>query len=73
MLPCQIRDVQSVDEALVNVTLIIGHAGSGPLLLARISKRACESLGFSPGQKIYAQVKAVSLVGAGYSSSVVKS
>ncbi len=73
VLPGQIRDIQLVDDAQVNVILLIGHGGLGPALLARISRRACESLAFSPGQKIYAQIKAVSLVGAGYSPSVVKS
>jgi molybdate transport system ATP-binding protein len=73
VLPVQVRDIQRVDEAQTNVTLSVGHGGSGPALLARISRRACESLQFACGQRIYAQVKAVSLVGSNYSSRFMKS
>ena len=34
----------------------------GPLLLARITRRALRVLGFVPGQNAYAQIKAVSLI-----------
>jgi molybdate transport system ATP-binding protein len=64
VMPVEIREIQPVGEAQVNVMLSLGHDGAGPMLLARISRRASETLRFAAGQKIYAQVKAVSLLGA---------
>ena len=54
--------MQAVDEAQLNVLLTIGHREGGPKLLARITRRAQRLLNFRPGQDVYAQVKAVSLV-----------
>jgi hypothetical protein len=65
-----VKDVQPVDDAQVNVMIGIGHRTTGPRLLARISRRAYETLGFVPGQDVFAQVKAVSLVAAGRSFTV---
>jgi len=50
-------DVYALDEAQVNVVLLLAHADSDRKLFARISRRALERLGFSAGQKIFAQVK----------------
>jgi hypothetical protein len=47
--------------------LTIGTAENGPTLLARISRRAYQVLGFSRGQAVYAQVKAVRLIEHGHS------
>jgi len=69
VIPARIRDVHDVNDAQSNVVMSIGHGEGGPALLARISRRACHTLHFSPGQKIFAQVKAVSLVGSGYPSN----
>jgi molybdate transport system ATP-binding protein len=62
VLPARVRDIHAVDDAQVNIVVAIGHRDGGTKLLARISRRACETLGFAPGQDVYAQVKAVSLV-----------
>jgi molybdate transport system ATP-binding protein len=66
VLPALVREIHPVDDAQVNILMTIGHTEGGPALLARISRRAYELLKFAPGQKIHAQVKAVSLVGSGY-------
>jgi molybdate transport system ATP-binding protein len=62
VLPVRVKVIHSLDEATVNVGITIGHCDGGTKLLARISKRALETLGFVEGQDIYAQVKAVSLI-----------
>ena len=67
VIPARVKDIQPVDDAQVNVMIGIGHRATGTRLLARISRRAYETLGFIPGQDVYAQVKAVSLVAAGRS------
>jgi molybdate transport system ATP-binding protein len=69
VLSVRIKDILPVGEAQINVVLSIGPDEAGPALLARISRRACETLHFAPGQRVYAQIKAVSLVGSGYSSN----
>ena len=56
------KDVHPLDEAQVNVLVGIGYRDDGPLLLARITRRALRVLGFVPGQNAYAQIKAVSLI-----------
>jgi molybdate transport system ATP-binding protein len=70
VLPTRVKDIQSVDDAQVNIVLTLGHFGAGPALMARISKRAYKTLNIVSGQKIYAQIKAVSLIGSGYSPNV---
>jgi molybdate transport system ATP-binding protein len=70
VLAVRVQDIHPIDDAQVNILISIGHGHGGPALLARISRRAYETLHFSPGQNVYAQVKAVSLVGSGYSSSL---
>ena len=62
VVPVQVKDVHPLDEAQVNVLVGIGHRDDGPLLLARITRRALRVLGFVPGQNAYAQIKAVSLI-----------
>jgi molybdate transport system ATP-binding protein len=66
VVPVLVKEIHEIDNAQVNVMLTIGHREGGPALLARISRRACQTLHFLPGQAIYAQVKAVSLLGSGY-------
>jgi molybdate transport system ATP-binding protein len=68
VLPARVEDIHSIDDAQVNIRLTIGHRDAGPKLLARISKRAHETLGFTHGQDVYAQVKAVSLIAPGRSN-----
>ncbi len=64
IVPVRVLEVQPLDEARVNVVLTIGHRGGGSKLLARITRRAQGRFGFNPGQDVYAQIKAVSLVAA---------
>ncbi len=39
----------------------LGEKGEGARLLARMTRKSWDELGFAPGQKVYAQVKSVSL------------
>jgi molybdate transport system ATP-binding protein len=64
VIPTRVKDIHPVDEAQVNIVMIIGHGDTGPSLLARISRRAYQTLNFVPGQQVFAQVKAVSLLGS---------
>jgi molybdate transport system ATP-binding protein len=45
----------------MTVVLTLGHDGSGERILARITRRSWEQLGFTDGTPVYAQVKGVSL------------
>ena len=58
------KDAEPLDEAQVNVLLTIGHCDGGPKLLARVTRRAHRLLRLGPGQDLYAQIKAVSLIGS---------
>jgi molybdate transport system ATP-binding protein len=62
IVPVRVLEIHAVNRAQVNVLLSIGHQHGGAKLLARITSRAQELLGFGPGQDIYAQIKAVSLI-----------
>jgi molybdate transport system ATP-binding protein len=64
ILPVRVQQIEPLDEAQINVLLTIGHREGGPRLLARVTLRAQRVLGFRPGQDIYAQIKAVSLIGS---------
>jgi molybdate transport system ATP-binding protein len=64
IVPVRVKDIQPVDEAQINVLVTIGHRDGGPRLLARVTRRAQRVLGFGPGQDVYAQIKAVSLIGS---------
>jgi molybdate transport system ATP-binding protein len=64
ILPVRVQQIDPLDEAQINVLLTIGHREDGPRLLARVTRRAQRVLGFRPGQDIYAQIKAVSLIGS---------
>jgi molybdate transport system ATP-binding protein len=68
VLSARVKDVHPVDNAQVNVVVTIGHRERATKLLARISRRAYEALGFAPGDDVYAQVKAVSLIAPGQPS-----
>lgn len=54
----RIEDLQAQSPSQMIVRL---DAGGAPLL-ARITRRSCETLALHPGQEIYAQVKSVALV-----------
>jgi molybdate transport system ATP-binding protein len=70
VLPVRVKGIHPVDAAQVNMVVGIGHRETGTRLLARISRRAYETLGFASGQDVYAQVKAVSLIAPGRSSNL---
>jgi molybdate transport system ATP-binding protein len=63
IIPVRVKGIHSLDSAQINVLAAIGHGEEGPILLARITRRAQNTLGFTPGQHVYAQIKAVSLIG----------
>src|SRR5262249_41575376 len=62
IIPVRVKDIAPLDGAQLNVVLAIGHPDGGPRLLARVTRRAQRVLGFGPGQDVYAQIKAVSLI-----------
>jgi molybdate transport system ATP-binding protein len=68
VLPVRVQEIRRIDEAQVNVVLWVGHGTTTVKLLSRISRRALVTFGFAVGQDIYAQVKSVSLVAAGFST-----
>jgi molybdate transport system ATP-binding protein len=70
VLPARVKAIHPVDDAQVNIVITLGRRETGTSLLARISRRAYETLGFAPGQDVYAQVKAVSLIAPGRSTNL---
>ena len=64
VVPVRVLEIEPLDAAQVNVVLGIGHRDGGQKLLARITRRALNTLGFQPGRDMYAQIKGVSLVAA---------
>jgi molybdate transport system ATP-binding protein len=62
VLTARILEIQSVDPAQILVFLMIGEEREGAKLIARITKRSFDALDLAPGQVVYAQVKAVSIV-----------
>ena len=72
VVPAKVRTIHPVDDVETNVVVTIGHVDEGPKLLARITRRAVNMLDFAADQKIYAQIKALSLI-IGRQSSVARS
>lgn len=64
VLPAIVADIQPVGEAQANVVVTIGHREGGARVLARVTRRSVNLLGFTVGQPIFVQIKAVSLVAA---------
>ena len=62
IVPVRVQEIEPLDAAQVNVVLAIGHRDGGQKLLARVTRRGLNVLGFGPGRDMYAQIKAVSLV-----------
>jgi molybdate transport system ATP-binding protein len=62
VLAARILNIELLDTAQANVLVALGEHGAGTSLLARITKRSLAALGLVPGQPVYAQVKAVSIV-----------
>ena len=64
IVPVRVKAIEPLDQAQINLVLTIGHRDGVRKLLARVTRRAQRVLGFGPGQDVYAQIKAVSLVAA---------
>jgi ABC-type molybdate transport system ATPase subunit len=64
IVPVRVKDAEPLHETQVNVLLTIAHCDGGPTLLARIARRAHRLLRLGQGQDLYAQIKAVSLIGS---------
>ncbi len=62
VLAARIVEMRPLDDAQVNVVVTLGHEGDGARLLARVTRRSFELLGLTQGQRVYAQVKAVSML-----------
>jgi molybdate transport system ATP-binding protein len=62
IVPVRVRTIDPVNDAQINVVVTIGHGDKGPKLLVRVTRRALNVLGFTSGQDMYAQIKAVSLI-----------
>ncbi len=62
VLPVRLIEVRPIDDAQVNVLLMLGHDGDGARMLARVTRRSMEALTLVAGQRAYAQVKAVSML-----------
>jgi molybdate transport system ATP-binding protein len=61
VLPARIVSHAASGPHEITVVLTLGHAQAGQRLLARITRRSWEQLGFADGAPVYAQVKGVSL------------
>ncbi|SOC07978.1 molybdenum ABC transporter ATP-binding protein [Rhodobacter maris] len=65
-LPATILDAApDPDGHLTTVRLALGPAGNGALLLSRVSRKSWDRLGFAPGDRIVARLKATALAGRG--------
>jgi molybdate transport system ATP-binding protein len=62
ILAARILEIQNIDKAQILVFLMVGEEREGAKLIARITKRSFDGLGLAPGQVVYAQVKAASIV-----------
>ena len=62
VLPVQLESLV-VDRATVLLRLVVGApGGAGVRLLARITRRSCETLALQPGDALFAQIKGVALM-----------
>ncbi len=61
VLPARLVAANPLDAVEVVAAVALGENGEGARLLARMTRKSWEELGFAPGQKVYAQVKSVSL------------
>lgn len=64
VLPARVERIERLGSAQVTVVIRVGEP-EPVRLLARISRRAQDTLQLEPGQEVFAQVKAVSLVASG--------
>jgi len=61
VLEATIDGIEPIGEAEALVTLKLGE----DVLLARLTRRSVRLLGLAPGERVFAQVKGVSLLAAG--------
>lgn len=62
VLPATILDIHPVDDGRINVLLSAGEGEGGARFIARITLRSLNQFKFKKGQKVFAQVKSVSMV-----------
>ena len=63
VLPALIRTVVAGQSNEVTAVLGLGHGADGAAVLARVTRRSWDTLGFAVGQAVFIQVKAVALEG----------
>ncbi len=61
-VPARIVEGSPHGRGMVTVVLALGPDGAGARILARITRRSWDELGFGPGQPIFAQIKGVALI-----------
>jgi molybdate transport system ATP-binding protein len=61
VLPARIVAMNPLDAVEVVAAVALGAEGEGARLLSRMTRKSWDELSFAPGQKVYAQVKSVSL------------
>ncbi len=64
LLPAKVVALKPLDPYETLVVVALGEGGEGARLLSRMTRKSCETLGFSEGLSVFAQVKYVAL-GAG--------
>ncbi len=69
VLPARIVDVKPLDEAQLTVVIALGHEGEGARVLSRVTRRSYEMLGVAVGSRVFAQIKAVSMIRRGAAAS----
>lgn len=60
--PGRIVAAEPQDDVQVIAVVGLGEDGGGARLLARVTRKSWETLGFAPGQAVYVQIKGVALV-----------
>jgi len=60
-LPAVILGAEGADGYQITVRLALGETGAGAALLARVSRKSWDSLGFQPGERVVARLKAMAL------------
>lgn len=62
VLPARISAREDLDRASVTVFLALGADGAGAPLVARITRKSWDELGFWPGDRVHAMIKSVALL-----------
>ncbi len=64
VLPAEIVDVKELNAYEVLASVALGERGDGARLLARLSQKSWQGLGFAKGQNVFVQIKSVGLARA---------